>query len=93
MRFRSKPVEIEAVRWNGETMEVGDGQTPGWLRAAFAKPQDEPGSLWKHANFLEVFTLEGIHTARPGDWIICGTEGELYPCKPSVFERKYEMIP
>jgi hypothetical protein len=35
-------------------------------------------------------TLEGAHLAREGDWIIRGTEGELYPCKPSVFARKYE---
>ena len=39
---------------------------------------------------LYIQTLEGRMKASPGDWIIRGTEGEFYPCKPSVFERKYK---
>lgn len=35
-------------------------------------------------------TLEGGHTVCPGDWIIKGLLGEFYPCKPEVFDRKYE---
>ena len=38
-----------------------------------------------------VETLEGPLTIRSGDWLIEGTEGEFYPCKNSVFERKYEL--
>jgi len=36
-------------------------------------------------------TLEGDHTAQPGDWIICGVAGEFYPCKPDIFEMTYEV--
>jgi hypothetical protein len=39
-----------------------------------------------------VATLEGEMTARPGDWIIRGIAGELYPCKPEIFEKSYEPI-
>lgn len=38
-----------------------------------------------------VQTLEGPLTIRKGDWLIRGTEGEYYPCKDSVFRRKYEL--
>lgn len=38
---------------------------------------------------LIVLTLEGEMVAEPGHWIIRGTEGEFYPCKDSVFQRKY----
>ncbi len=41
---------------------------------------------------LTVQTLEGDMHANPGDWLIKGTEGEYYPCKDSVFRRKYEPI-
>ena len=41
----------------------------------------------------EIRTLEGTMLAGPGDWIICDTEGKLYPCKPFVFERQYEPLP
>lgn len=37
-------------------------------------------------------TLEGPLTAKPGDWIITGVNGEQYPCKPDVFEKTYEPI-
>lgn len=35
-------------------------------------------------------TLEGGHIVCPGDWIITGVQGELYPCKPDIFEATYE---
>jgi hypothetical protein len=36
-------------------------------------------------------TLEGGHIVCPGDWIITGVVGELYPCKPDIFEATYEV--
>lgn len=94
-RFRSKVVEIDAVRFNGVTaenkadFELEDAKAPHWLlhgMGSGALKADRRGPcLW-------VKTLEGTMCCSPGDWVICGTEGELYPCKPSVFERKYEAI-
>lgn len=87
MRYRSKPVEIEAVRFlhsPEERKELFD-----WMREKRAKAEfisDLDGDR------IEVVTLEGTMKALPGDWIIQGTEGEFYPCKPSVFERKYEPV-
>lgn len=37
-----------------------------------------------------VTTLEGRMAAMPGDWIITGVKGELYPCKPDIFEATYD---
>lgn len=41
---------------------------------------------------LDIFTLEGVMHAAPGDWIITGVNGEQYPCKPDIFEKTYEPI-
>ena len=41
---------------------------------------------------MEIETLEGIMKADEGDWIIKGVKGELYPCKPDVFEMTYEKV-
>ena len=41
---------------------------------------------------LEIETLEGTMKADKGDWIIRGVKGELYPCKPDVFEMTYEKV-
>ena len=41
---------------------------------------------------LVIPTLEGDMTASPGDWIIKGIEGELYPCKPDIFAATYEPV-
>lgn len=35
-------------------------------------------------------TMEGGHIVCPGDWIIRGVKGELYPCKPDIFSVTYE---
>ena len=37
-------------------------------------------------------TLEDGHNVCPGDWIITGVKGELYPCKPDIFEATYESV-
>lgn len=37
-------------------------------------------------------TLEGGHVVCPGDWIITGVAGEIYPCKPAIFEATYEPV-
>lgn len=41
---------------------------------------------------MEIETLEGVMKADKGDWIIKGVKGELYPCKPDVFEITYEKV-
>lgn len=73
MRFRKRPVVIEATQWfklgdHSGVVEYGaDGC--GWIE-----------------------TLEGGHVVSPGDWIITGVKGELYPCKPDIFEVSYEPV-
>lgn len=37
-------------------------------------------------------TIEGGHTVCPGDWIITGVHGEVYPCEPSIFQATYEPV-
>ena len=39
-----------------------------------------------------VHTLEGDMRAEAGDMIITGVEGEVYPCKRSIFEATYEEV-
>lgn len=39
---------------------------------------------------IYIETLEGVMKADKGDWIIRGVKGELYPCKPDVFDLTYE---
>lgn len=84
-KFKSKVVEIEAVQWNGAGFSppLPEWFGKAWTDRTIDRDEDDRSILY-------IKTLEGTMTANPGDWIICGTEGELYPCKPSVFERKYE---
>jgi hypothetical protein len=81
-RFRKKPVVIEAVRYEGDpvTRDVAMG---------FAGPHATYGM---DGNKLLLRTDEGVMEASPGDWIIKGVVGEVYPCKPNVFALTYEPI-
>ena len=57
-----------------------------YLEAALEDSSD-PTDVAIH---LDIPTLEGVMTARAGDWIIRGAQGEFYPCKPDIFEATYE---
>ncbi len=83
MRFRKKPVIIEAVRWIG----INHNEMEEFLGG---KSQLH---LWGDTGqYLIIFTLEGRHQASIGDWIIKGVQDEFYPIKPDIFERTYEPI-
>jgi len=85
MKFRKKPVVIDAVQFDG---------TPGGAVAVFEQFDVPGGKFLPEADLrtgtLLIPTLEGDHTARAGDWIIRGVAGEFYPCKPDIFEKTYE---
>lgn len=96
--FRKKPVEIDA--WKVPCFEAADPvgawnqDIPPWLVAAeksgAVKVVDLPHqSDWAH---IEIKTLEGTMIAKPGDWIIHGVKGELYPCKADIFVATYEEV-
>jgi len=56
------------------------------------KPVVISARLWSSDSPLTIHTLEGDMTASPGDYIITGVKGELYPCKPDIFAATYEPV-
>lgn len=95
-KYRKKPVVIEAFqmtlerRWN-------NSEWPNWLHQAWNKEPLEEGAVWIDHNDLKreklvCGTLEGFYRIDWNDWIIQGVKGEIYPCKPDIFEITYELI-
>ncbi len=78
MKYRKKPVEVEAFRY-------GYDDEPEWfLNSRMVKDiQNE---------YCTICTLEGDMRGNRGDYIIKGLRGELYPCKPDIFEKSYEKV-
>lgn len=88
-KFRKKPVVIEAFQITPETR--GDNKDwPNWLNEAWNKDFSEVGAFYPLSTTLLIHTLEGSLVVSMGDWIIRGVKGELYPCKPDIFEATYE---
>jgi hypothetical protein len=85
MKFRKKPVVIEAYEFQNK---VGEDTRPDWLFQAIARGDVKfhPGA----DEHLTIHTLEGVMRADVGDFIIQGVKGELYPCKPDIFHATYE---
>ena len=75
-KYRKKPVVIEAEQWMGNETIP---PAPHWLLR-------QKGKRW------ELKTLEGWYKLTPMDFIICGIQGEFYPCKPDIFEATYEAV-
>jgi hypothetical protein len=79
MKFRKKPVVIDAVQFNPtRPAKMGDAFE------GFPVEWDERGV------FVIIPTLEGKHRCDSGDWLITGIKGEKYPCKPDIFAATYE---
>ncbi|MEV8610241.1 hypothetical protein AB0383_20330 [Amycolatopsis sp. NPDC051373] len=95
--FRKKPVEIQAMRWDG----TASGATPviewvlgGGSTVTYRCVDDEgcQGHDSVGTHVLKIETLEGPITASPGDWVIRGVQGEFYPCKPDIFAATYDEV-
>lgn len=90
-KYRKKPVEIEAIQWNGinllEIKEfVGDSIVYNILDTAWQVGKGRPHVLMK------IKTLECDMEVSENDFIIKGVNGEFYPCKPDIFEKTYEYV-
>lgn len=80
-RFVKKPIEIEAFRYCFDPM-------PEWCMTDKTVNQAETNNdMW-----LEIETLEGVMRANPGDFVIKGIKGEIYPCKSDIFLASYEEV-
>jgi len=81
MKYRKKPIVVEAVRYFANNQESWDAV----CNLTFHQHSEPP-------MLFGIKTLEGEMTVSDGDWVIKGAAGELYPCKPEIFNRSYEKV-
>ena len=87
MKFRKKPVVVEAIRYRPH-------KNCRAVSAFLGQPHDQKAC--KNGPISPkwtIHTLEGEMECSPGDWIIRGVNGEFYPVKPDIFEKTYEAVP
>ena len=93
MKYRKKPVEIEALQWDGSDHLSMFEFLDGSHRSSMAS---NGTNFYINHNKVQgglvIKTLEGEHIANIDDWIIKGVKGEFYPCKPDIFKLTYDPI-
>lgn len=82
MKYKKKPVEVEVIQY--------DGKNSSFIAKSFNKVVCDVEDFLGTEKYLEINTLEGKMKAQVGDYIIQGVQGEIYPCKPDIFEMTYE---
>jgi hypothetical protein len=90
VKYKKKPVIIEAIQWNGANcVRVQD-----WAKSQSRYSHEGLESIrWSaDEDAILIETLEGTMKAMPWDYIICGIKGEFYPCKPDIFKASYEPL-
>lgn len=99
MKYRKKPVVVEAEVYKRGMEDGFDNYCVWWDRANVDCPEDCDESVRDVCdagrNLVKrpyINTLEGKHYINPGDYIITGVKGERYPCKPDIFEMTYEEV-
>ncbi|GFH43023.1 hypothetical protein Hs30E_15740 [Lactococcus hodotermopsidis] len=93
-KYRKKPVVIEAFQVGYERC------LPDWLDEAITRNdvithcsyETQPFDNVPKFDSADIKTLEGTMHAQKSDYIIKGVQGELYPCKPDIFEATYEVV-
>lgn len=86
--YRKRPVNIEAWQFNvAATIGELTAFWPRWLLDAVVE-----GTVVARDEGLFISTLEGEMRVSDGDWIIKGIKGEIYPCKPDIFEATYDLV-
>lgn len=89
MRYRTKPFEIEAIRYSGDNPKVISGWTGGLFEETSEAERLHDPDITAHVYDYLHETWVGVKT---GQWIIKGAKGEYYPCDPEIFEAKYEPV-
>jgi len=89
MKYRKRPVVIDA--WFASALLYS--ATKDWKSLPDSVKQAyEKGDVIFHNDYISIITLEGRHRAEKTDMVIRGVKGELYPCKPDIFEATYEQM-
>ena len=100
MKYRKKPIEIEAIQLLDtpksihEVTEFIQGKVDNRGVVASERWDDYVGYVQKEGG-IKLLTLESdgqTQIASFGDYIIKGIKGEFYPCKPDIFELTYEKV-
>lgn len=89
-KYRKKPVEIEAVQFLGFTLP-NFNEFPQWLTDELDFYEGRI-KIFQDPFRMEIKNSEGYVKVSKGDYIIKGVNGELYPCKPDIFEKTYEVV-
>ena len=92
MKYRKRPVIIEAFQMTKER-RWDNHEWPNWLNMAWQQDPSE-GAMWCEDGGEDLFcgTLEGVGKIDFDDFIIQGIKGEIYPCKPDIFDLTYEEV-
>lgn len=100
-KYRKKPVVIDAIQFkvikeipclHGVAKEHNSMDIAKFMNVPFLKVPTTPNGTPEGRTYIEIETLEGTMQADLGDWIIRGIKGEIYPCKPDIFEQTYEAV-
>lgn len=90
MKARKKPIVVEAWQYFPANDLTDTNAVPDWLVKAVVDAVVRPDPL---TDKLIIRTdTHGEELCNPSDWIMRGVEGELYPCKDSVFQATYEIV-
>lgn len=90
-KFRKKPIVVEAFLLTKDMLSVINNYFRlSYSVASLKREKYKQGGIKLIKDGLLIKTLEGDIKANIGDWIIKGINGEIYPCKPDIFEKTYE---
>ena len=97
-KYRKKPVVVDAFQMTKERRQ-DNSEWPNWLNKAWNNDYPCEGAVWPEdypesngTDRLCVGTLQGVNIVSWNDWIIQGGDGDLYACKPDIFEKTYDIV-
>ncbi len=80
--YVKKPLRIKAFRY-------GFDEIPEWC----LKDKTVTHVSSYAIDYILISTLDGEVKAMPGDYVLQGIQGEIYPCKSDIFMASYNLAP
>jgi hypothetical protein len=104
-RYRKKPVVIDAIQWTGVNVQEVLGFLAEMV-IKFKKPAQvtENSIIVEEVTKIQfdltakphirltIATLNGDMAVDHGEFVLCGIQGEIYPCKADIFEATYDKV-
>jgi hypothetical protein len=92
MKFKQKPIMVDAIQWDGTNYDELKKFTDGAVKVLYTSPNDAKDIRIGLEVDEDPYSREYSVPIDLKDWIVRDVDGAFYPCKEKIFDLIYEEL-